>query len=1226
VSIPWSRCASNKEARVMRSFLIALVSASILLRAPGVLSRSADVVPRFARDPNPIALTGPARPTRYLEASGLRAAFLGREDGTFEAWAYPLKILHGFELAFRTPAYAEPIRGADLVSWIDARPEAATVRYAHDAFTADAIWLVPRDEPGGLILLDIHTSVPLEVVVRFRIDLKPMWPAALGGQYSYWDRQLNAYVAGEASRRHAAIVGSPLALTPPEQPAHNLPDAPSQFTIAVSPADAARGLIPITIAATPEGLDRGREIYARLPASAERSYHEAAAHYRRLREELTSIETPDDRIDRAFEWGKVALDKGFVCNPQLGCGLIAGLGPSGTTERPGFGWFFGGDAFINSWAVNSYGDFETVKRSLDFLRERQRADGKMPHELSQGAAYIRWFEDFPYGYYHADTTPLYITAVRDYVRSSGDTAFARTAWPSVRKAYDYCASTDEDGDGLMDNTKAGLAAVETGTLRQADVLTDVFLAAAWTEAAAAAAELADLAGDSFAATARRAADKARASLNARFLDDEGHRINFAVMKGGRGQAEATVWPAFGIWRGAFDAKRPAVQGALDDLARPGLAADWGARMLSKDSRLYEPLSYNNGAVWPFLSGFAALALYANHRSDAAWQYVEAMADLTFLESRGYIAELFSGDRLRSIDAAVPHQLFATSGFVSSVMRGLVGLREPVATDPHGALTIEPQLPAWWPYFRIRRLRWHDATWDVAFTRSASTLDVAVSSQAAARPIVIKVLDTESDGELRFSGATATETRHVPLRPRVAMTIVQESLTIGDPSRRLRVISTTTERDRFVAHLEGLREHRYRVRLTPPESIASVIGGDIVRRDGMWTEVAVDFPAGAGAWAAADLVVRLASRENEQAPAMTSKPSISRASFGHTPDGTAVEQFTLTNGRGVEIKTIQYGAVIVSIRVPDRNGRVDDVVLGFDTLDGYLTKSRYFGAVVGRYANRIAKGRFVLDGKTYQLATNNGPNHLHGGLQGFDKVVWRAEPFEREGSVGVVYTHASADGDQGYPGALSARVIYTLTPANELVVEYDAKTDKPTIVNLTQHSYFNLAGDGSGDILGHQLTIDADRFTPIDETLIPTGELAPVEGTPFDFRRPMPIGARIDVDDVQLRNARGYDHDFVINRPPEDRGSLVHAARLVDPKSGRTLDVATTEPGMQFYSGNFLDGSAVGKAGRVYNHRFGLCLETQHFPDSPNHPNFPSTVLRPGQPFRSKTTFTFGVAP
>ena len=361
--------------------------------------------------------------------------------------------------------------------------------------------------------------------------------------------------------------------------------------------------------------------------------------------------------------------------------------------------------------------------------------------------------------------------------------------------------------------------------------------------------------------------------------------------------------------------------------------------------------------------------------------------------------------------------------------------------------------------------------------------------------------------------------------------------------------------------------------------------------------------------------------------MTHKATVTHAAFGRMPDGTRIELFTLTNSHGMEVRTIPYGAVIVSVRVPDRDGHFDDVVLGFGTLEGYLTKSRYFGAVAGRFANRIAKGRFVLDGKTYQLATNNGPNHLHGGVKGFDKVVWHAEPFERDGNVGVVYTHASADGDEGYPGAVNVRVIYTLTPSNQLIVDYDAKTDKPTIVNLTQHSYFNLAGEGSGDILSHQLTIDAARFTPIDETLIPTGDLAPVAGTPFDFRKSIAIGARINADDQQLRNAAGYDHNFVLNRPRAHGAplSILHAARLVDPKSGRALDVSTSEPGMQFYSGNFLDGSATGKSGRAYERRHGLCLETQHFPDSPNHQNFPSTIIRPGRPYRSRTIFAFDVA-
>jgi aldose 1-epimerase len=350
-------------------------------------------------------------------------------------------------------------------------------------------------------------------------------------------------------------------------------------------------------------------------------------------------------------------------------------------------------------------------------------------------------------------------------------------------------------------------------------------------------------------------------------------------------------------------------------------------------------------------------------------------------------------------------------------------------------------------------------------------------------------------------------------------------------------------------------------------------------------------------------------------------TVTVAPFGKTPDGKAVEGYTLTNVRGMVVRAITYGAIIQTIRVPDRSGKLADVTLGYDSLQGYLTTSPYFGAVVGRYANRIARGRFALEGRTYRLATNNGPNHLHGGLKGYDKVVWGAESFQRGDTVGVKFEHTSRDGDEGYPGTLRVSVTYTLTPANELAVEYTATTDQPTPVNLSQHSYFNLAGEGSGQILGHVLTIEADRYTPVDSTLIPTGELASVTNTPFDFRRPTAIGARINQADPQLEYGKGYDHNFVLNRTPT---GLTHAVRVVEPKTGRTLDISTTEPGLQFYSGNFLDGTIKGKAGHVYGHRSGLVLETQHFPDSPNHPNFPSTILRPGQQYRSRTVFAFGV--
>ena len=347
--------------------------------------------------------------------------------------------------------------------------------------------------------------------------------------------------------------------------------------------------------------------------------------------------------------------------------------------------------------------------------------------------------------------------------------------------------------------------------------------------------------------------------------------------------------------------------------------------------------------------------------------------------------------------------------------------------------------------------------------------------------------------------------------------------------------------------------------------------------------------------------------------------VAKASFGVTSDGDPVDLFTLTNANGVQVRAITYGGIVVSLRVPDREGRLDDVVMGHDSLSGYETASPYFGAIVGRYGNRIAGGRFALDGETYHLATNGGPNHIHGGVRGFDKVVWRSKPFESDDGVGVTLSHVSPDGDEGYPGSLAVRVTYTLTDRDELIVDYFATTDRATPINLTQHSYFNLAGDGTGDVLGHELTINASHYTPVDTTMIPTGAIAPVAGTLLDFTTATPIGSRIEGNDEQLRIGSGYDHNFVIDRGGD---SLVHAARVTEPTTGRVMDVYTTEPGLQFYSGNFLDG-ITGKSGSVYHDRYGFCLETQHFPDSPNKPGFPSTILRPGEEYRSRTVFAFG---
>jgi aldose 1-epimerase len=350
-----------------------------------------------------------------------------------------------------------------------------------------------------------------------------------------------------------------------------------------------------------------------------------------------------------------------------------------------------------------------------------------------------------------------------------------------------------------------------------------------------------------------------------------------------------------------------------------------------------------------------------------------------------------------------------------------------------------------------------------------------------------------------------------------------------------------------------------------------------------------------------------------------KMDVTVESFGKTPEGQQVRLYTLTNAHGLKARVMTYGAIVVSLEVPDKSGKMGDIVLGYDNLDSYVKNSPYFGAIVGRYGNRIGKGRFTLDGITYdKLAINNGENHLHGGIKGFDKVVWTDEPVRRSNAVGVKLSYLSKDGEEGYPGNLQATVTYTLTNDNELRIDYLATTDKATPVNLTHHGYWNLTG-GQRDILGHVLTLNADQCTPVDKGLIPTGDLLPVKGTVMDFTKPTPIGARIESDFEQLKFGGGYDHNWVLNKGGKD---MTLAARVYEPTSGRVMEVYTKEPGIQFYSGNFLDGTITGKGGTVYQHRWGLCLETQHYPDSPNKPNFPSTILRPGQKYETATVYRF----
>ena len=356
----------------------------------------------------------------------------------------------------------------------------------------------------------------------------------------------------------------------------------------------------------------------------------------------------------------------------------------------------------------------------------------------------------------------------------------------------------------------------------------------------------------------------------------------------------------------------------------------------------------------------------------------------------------------------------------------------------------------------------------------------------------------------------------------------------------------------------------------------------------------------------------------------SSSTITKADFGKTPDGTPVEIYTLRNSKGAEARIMTYGGIVQKLTMPDKNGKFDDIVLGFDNLDGYLSpaylkSNPYFGALIGRYGNRIGGAKFTLEGQNYTLATNNGPNSLHGGLKGFDKVVWTARPLPTSRGPALILAYVSQDGEEGFPGNLEVAAIYTLTDANELKLEFTATTDKPTVVNLTHHSYFNLAGQGNGDILNHLVYINADKTTPVDAGLITTGEFVDVTGTPFDFRKPTAIGARINDPNTILQYGPGYDHNWVINKPPGQFGLM---ARVVEPTTGRVMEVWSDEPGLQFYAGNFLDGTLTGKGGKVYQRRSAFAMEPQHYPDSPNKPNWPSVELKPGQTYHNTIVYKF----
>jgi len=650
-----------------------------LLLLAGALAASAAPLPgRFSLVPPQPLIRKPSQTGHFLESVGRRGAILGTEDGRFEAWLNPIKILRDFRLAVYFDGALDPVPLSDLAERVDVSPGRVTITHSHAAFTIRQTWVAALDQPALLVLLDIDTSRPLRLRATFIPEMKPMWPASFGGQTSDWDQDQHALVLTEGLRRFGFLIGSPAFTSHSEQIGHQLPGRTVLLDMELTPAVCRQHIIPIVIAGS-------RQIYQTAMSIVDSLVRESDAYYQAFDARTLHVHTPDAALNGAFEWAKFSVEKGWACNDGVGCGLVAGYGQSGESERPGFAWYFGGDALMNSWSIVDYGDFERARAVLQFVRDHQNAAGKMEHELTQSAALLDWSK-YPYGYYHADTTPLFIFSLARYVTRSGDLEFLQASWPSVEKAFQYCASVLDD-DGLLSNRKAGAGAVETGAL-SGKVANDIYLQGVWLAALDAYIRMAKIAGKPSDA-AKTTLARARDAVNKWFVQPDA-TLAFARLKDGSLYSAQSAWQGLALAFGGLDPHQSAAAAAR--LNRPELTTNWGARLFATDSPYYDPLSYNDGSVWPFVTGFAILAEYSNHQPIGALHHLHGIASANGLTAAGFIPEYMSGERAQALPHAVPHQLFSSSAVINPAVSGMLGLDGDALNR---TLTVSPHIPQTW---------------------------------------------------------------------------------------------------------------------------------------------------------------------------------------------------------------------------------------------------------------------------------------------------------------------------------------------------------------------------------------------------------------------------------------------------------------------------------------------------------------------------------------------------
>ena len=830
----------------------------ILLFAFGLSAQQPGLTKKFDIPSNDLTLHRTAQSHQYFDKIGTKSALMGFENGTFEMWIWPWKVFRGFDLQFFVNTTTQPILSKDIVRDISVTPEATTITFVYESFTVKEIIFIPKDKPAAVILLDVYTTTPLTIVPGFLPVMQPQWPAGIGGQYSYWDDQMKGYIISEPQRRGLFVCGSPIAEQMAAPPAHMFADNPIQFKFTVEPNKASGNYYPIVICG---GVNQSRDavakLYNDLAGNVEKYYMETYNYYKDLRTSTVQVVTPDEKVNLAYEFGKAALRNLLVDNPTLGKGLVAGYGLSGGGGRPGFSWFFGGDAFINSLAMNSYGDFTTVKDALAFTQKWQRQDnfpirkkskdevnndiGKIAHELSQSDGLVDWWNDYHYGYNHADTTPWYLVAMGDYFRKTGDIEFIKKSWSSIVQAYNWCLKKDSNGDGLMDLKGAGLGVLEFGALVK--INNDLYTQGLWTQGIKEVNLMAKYTGDKeMEKASAELLPRAESALEKLFwMPDKGF-YSFGASDDGHQVPDKNIFPTsimvFGLLNDAHSAS------SINKFNESDMVTDWGIRNLTNKSSLYEATNYNYGTVWGFNSFFANTAQYKYHFDLAGFETLRNTLQHSFDYGLGIFPEVFSGSINTKLGEAYHDQGFCTSGYMFPLLNGMLGLD---VNALEGKVTFAPKIPADWDHVQVKNVKAGDDVLDFTYrtekgkailtiekkgNKSVALLfkpDFALGTGIKSVTVNGKENKFEQNNdpqavilttELTVKGKTEVVINHTPVAQPY---YIAKPTPIGATNEGLKVISENIKGSTLTIEVEGIPGHTYEMGLKNAGLASSIKG-------------------------------------------------------------------------------------------------------------------------------------------------------------------------------------------------------------------------------------------------------------------------------------------------------------------------------------------------------------------------------------------------------------------